>query len=187
LEFNRLLQEIRERREEALKLYYEKYREAFISWGKQHFDCDIPTLMDVYQSSWIILYRKIVSGELKNINTSIDKYIFGISWRLLIRHKRVAKRVHYFEDLSNFTEFTDDPLLTTIISDELNNEMITLLRRTIENLGEPCKKILTLFYFDGYDTEEITEKLQYLNKNTTSAMKARCLTRLKDLMKKPNL
>jgi RNA polymerase sigma-70 factor (ECF subfamily) len=185
LEFNRLLQEIREGREEALKLYYGKYREDFLSWGRQHFDCDIPTLMDVYQSSWIVLYRKIVSGELKNIEISIEKYIFGICWRLLIRHKKVAKRVIYREDLSTITELTDDPLLTTIISDELNQEMKTLLRTTIDNLGEPCKKILTLFYFDGYDIEEITAELQYPNKNTTSVMKARCLTRLKELIKKP--
>jgi RNA polymerase sigma factor (sigma-70 family) len=150
-----------------------------VNWGKRHFYCDEHTLLDAYQDSLIIFYKKVTSGELTQIDKSFDNYLIGIGWRILNKKQIKSRNITLEEDFT-FAELTDDPVLNQIISGEIDNEKQQALKAAVEKLGKMCRQLLTLFYFEGYDTEEITDIMEYPNKNTTSASKARCLNQLKE-------
>jgi len=50
-------------------------------------------------------------------------------------------------------------------------------------LGEPCKKILTLFYYDNLSMKEIVEHLPYENEQVVRNKKYKCLQALTGLIK----
>lgn len=179
-DYTQLIQELREGREAALKKLYNSSRRAFVNWGKKHFYCDEHTLLDAYQDSLIIFYRKVTSGELTQIDRSFDNYLIGIGWRILNKKQIKNRNVTLVEDIIITSELTDDPILNKIIEGEIASEKQQALQAAVEKLGKMCRQLLTLFYFEGYDIEEITDIMEYPNKNTTSASKARCLNQLKE-------
>ena len=67
-------------------------------------------------------------------------------------------------------------------SDDLNEislERKELLNRILDDLGEPCKEILKLFYFNNLSADEIAEIMDYKNGNTVKNLKYKCLQRIK--------
>jgi len=59
-----------------------------------------------------------------------------------------------------------------------------LLKKYYDQLGDRCKSILNLFYYQGYDLDEIRVILNYSNKKVLKSQKSRCLKQLKDLVNK---
>ncbi len=60
-----------------------------------------------------------------------------------------------------------------------NRERKQLLVTLIAQLGEPCKELLSLFYFHNFSMESIAERLGYKNDKVAKSQKARCLKELK--------
>jgi DNA-directed RNA polymerase specialized sigma subunit len=59
------------------------------------------------------------------------------------------------------------------------------LQIAFKSLGEKCKAILTLFYYRGFTIDEITNELNYSNKDVAKSQKSRCIKSLKDLIFNP--
>jgi DNA-directed RNA polymerase specialized sigma24 family protein len=72
-------------------------------------------------------------------------------------------------------------------ADELVNTAgtldIRLVSEMVEQLGEACRKILTLFYFDGLDMTRIAELMKYANADTAKAKKHQCFKKLQSEFK----
>jgi RNA polymerase sigma-70 factor (ECF subfamily) len=65
----------------------------------------------------------------------------------------------------------------------LTNEQ-QLLKKYYGHLGDRCKSILNLFYYQGYNLDEIRDILNYSNKKVLKSQKSRCIKQLKDLINK---
>jgi RNA polymerase sigma factor (sigma-70 family) len=61
---------------------------------------------------------------------------------------------------------------------ESNNKLM----RIVAELGEGCKKILLLFYFENRSMKEIMEETEYQNEQVVRNKKYKCLTRLKEMI-----
>ena len=59
-----------------------------------------------------------------------------------------------------------------------------LLKKYYDQLGDRCKSILNLFYYQGYNLDEIRAILNYSNKKVLKSQKSRCIKQLKDLVNK---
>jgi hypothetical protein len=53
----------------------------------------------------------------------------------------------------------------------------------MDEIGETCKKLLMMFYFDGNDMEQIARKMQFANADTAKAKKYQCFKKLETLIK----
>jgi len=51
-------------------------------------------------------------------------------------------------------------------------------------MGDTCKKVLTLYYFDGVSMNDIAEKLGFANSNTAKTKKYKCKQELDRIVKK---
>jgi DNA-directed RNA polymerase specialized sigma24 family protein len=57
------------------------------------------------------------------------------------------------------------------------------LREMLGKLGEPCRKILMLFYYENLPMKEIVQHLHYDNEQVVRNKKYKCLKELTELVK----
>ena len=48
----------------------------------------------------------------------------------------------------------------------------------VNEMDETCKKLLSYFYFDGYSTRMIADKLNFANADTVKSKKYQCFKKL---------
>jgi RNA polymerase sigma factor (sigma-70 family) len=168
---------LKQSNEEALKMFYIENRNPFMSFARK-FNVSEDDITDVYQDAIIALHEKAIKGELDTLTCSIKTYLLGIGkYMLYEKARKNNKKVSDFpvekEDY-NYREITNDFL------EEDPNQLQLLLQKAFATLGKKCKEVLTLFYYRGYTIEEISEKLNYENKNVAKSQKSRCIKQLKE-------
>jgi RNA polymerase sigma-70 factor (ECF subfamily) len=80
---------------------------------------------------------------------------------------------------------TLDPPANLPAPDEnlMNAEQISLVRESLDQLGEPCREIVELRYFGDLSYEELSSTLR-LNPKTVSSRLSKCLDRLEQIARK---
>jgi RNA polymerase sigma factor (sigma-70 family) len=58
------------------------------------------------------------------------------------------------------------------------------IHEALDELGDTCKNILVMFYFDGYDMDTIAKSLQFNNADTAKAKKYQCFKKLEEIVKR---
>lgn len=66
-----------------------------------------------------------------------------------------------------------------LIEDENTPENIDSITIAIENLGNPCKRLLELFYYKNESWDDIATTLGYSNGASARNQKYKCLERLR--------
>jgi DNA-directed RNA polymerase specialized sigma24 family protein len=83
------------------------------------------------------------------------------------------------------TEFGDDHSIDIADAEpETTDEQTEVLSRYLQKLGETCRQILSLFYFEQWDMEQIAAKLRFANAQTAKAKKYQCKKQLEALIRK---
>jgi DNA-directed RNA polymerase specialized sigma24 family protein len=54
----------------------------------------------------------------------------------------------------------------------------SIIRQLVQDMGKPCGQLLAYFYFDGFSTKVIAEKLGYANADTVKSKKYQCFKKL---------
>lgn len=60
-------------------------------------------------------------------------------------------------------------------------EQLSAAQIALEMLGDPCRSLLHLYYYQNLNMEDITTLLGYKNTDTTKNQKYKCLKRLQNL------
>lgn len=157
---------------------YRDYRQPFISWIKNEFNCSEDDAIEFFQTAVVILYDNIISGKLTELNSNIKTYLFGIGknkaheW---LRHKQ--KQSSSVDDL--LIQYIHDDAPDTDEAEFADN--LRKVETGMNALGEPCRTLLQLFYYYKASMREICEKLEYKNEDTAKNQKYKCLKRLQAL------
>lgn len=134
---------------------------------------------DIFQEAFIAVWRNIQLGKFQvQQNASIEAYLFQVAknkWLDYLRSGHFTKVISL--DKSNVSE----PVTASVNSEE--NEYLVAIRRHFKNLGDSCKKILTLFYYEDESMKEIAEKMGW-TEATAKNNKYRCIQKLKELVNK---
>ena len=96
----------------------------------------------------------------------------------MILLRKEQKNIEY-ENIDNFHFEWEE------YADEEDNEEIKQIRASFSKMGEKCQEILRLFYYQEKNLDEITNIMQYQNKDVAKSQKSRCIKQLKELIK-PN-
>ena len=64
------------------------------------------------------------------------------------------------------------------------NERIIAVQQAMEQIGNPCRDILLLYYWEERSMEEIAVKLGFANADTVKSKKYQCKKALENLVKK---
>ena len=135
---------------------------------------------DIYQEAFIVTWNNIKNNHFIPQNESaIEGYLYTIAknkWLDFLRSKQFKKTVYSVDFLLNKIE-TDMEITN---EDFLKDERLKKVMKAFETLGDPCKKLLTAFYFDKISINSIANNIK-LNSASARNKKYRCMQRLRDL------
>ena len=155
--------------EEALDYLYKRYYRMMTRIVLNNSGSE-DEAKDIYQEALIVFWQKAVTGNLV-LTSKISTFLYSIClnlWRKeLDRKNRLS---HEEKDGVEHMEYEA-------------KERQMLIRNCIEELGDTCQKILTYYYFDGMNMNEIAEKLNFANTDTAKTKKYKCKKRLDQLIK----
>lgn len=172
-----IIEEIKNGNNTQLAEIYKAYRSEFVGWASSHYQCDKEEARDIYQASIITLYDNIINERLKQLNGSVKTYLFAIGKNKIMELRRADKKF----DLTQEVQHMDLP-------DEVDEEKaqkerhLKIVQRCLQQLGEPCRTMLELYYYHDTGLDSLAEMLHYKNGDTVKNLKSRCLLRLRELV-----
>ena len=138
-------------------------------------DCE-----DIFQESFIVLYKKIIDGEL-TLTAKLSTYFIGICRNKAYEKMRgMGRELNIIDEYPNSTkdEYEDDRI-DKLLALEDNNEQIearkeAIVREIVSKLPAPCDKILWGFYRDGFSMKTLASMYNYKSEGSVKVTKHRC-------------
>ncbi|MBK9255290.1 MAG: sigma-70 family RNA polymerase sigma factor [Saprospiraceae bacterium] len=162
----------------ALTEIYLLYRDECISWLQIEFTLDIQDASDVFQLSVVILYDNVITGKLTELSTDVKKYLYGIARNKSLELYREKKRLNIQDSnllMNRYVQMEND---SDIHEKEILENQISKMINCLHIMGDPCRSVLQLFYFNNMSMEEISYLMGYKNADTVKNQKYKCLKRL---------
>ena len=125
---------------------------------------------DVYQEALLAFWQKAVKGELV-LTSKISTYLYSIclnQWR---------------KELDRKSRLSSEEVDGELHQQHDAKERLRIVLECIEELGDVCKKVLTYYYFDGMNMQEIAKKMKFANTDTAKTKKYKCKKKLDALIK----
>lgn len=173
---NEIIAKIKTGGHAELGMVYEEYRREFLSWITKDYSCSEDDAKDIYQVTILIFYDNIKLGKLEHLVSSVKTYLFGIGKNIVMENIRKTSR---------YTPIDQERWLKEHLIDEPENmvkeQSFEIAKQALAKLGEPCRKLIELFYYDRKSLEEITDLLGYKNAETAKNQKCKCMKRLRKL------
>lgn len=134
---------------------------------------------DIFQEVILAFITLVQAGKFRG-DSSVKTFLYSLNRNIwlneLKRRGRAQAREERYERQNEHPEMTVDIVL------ELQQTRASLME-TLEALGENCKKILLLFYFENQSMKEILTHLSYENEQVVRNKKSKCLKKLEQLVK----
>jgi RNA polymerase sigma factor (sigma-70 family) len=137
---------------------------------------------DVFQDSMIVLYNQVKRGSFR-VESSLGTYLYGIAKNIWYKRLRKAGRE---------TELTIEH--ESIVSEESHLKVLeqtdksNLIAALLEELGEKCKEVLLLYYFEKLRLRDIADRMNWGSEQVAKNNKARCMKKMRELVgNHPNL
>lgn len=165
---SQILERIRLGGQAELGMIYEEYRSEFIQWIMKEFQCSSDDSKDIYQLSILIFYDNVKSGKLEHLMSSIKTYLFGIGKNVARDNMRKAQRSTPITDNQErwLKEYLVDEPDSTV-----EDEAFSAAKKALEKLGQPCQRLIELFYYERKSMEEISAMMSYKNSETAKNQK----------------
>ncbi len=163
--------------EKGLVMLYEANRKAirvFITRNNGSTD----DAEDLLQEAVIILWERVRANRFEytaRLSTFIYATVKNLWFRRLARMRRESSA-----DLELRTVSTDDASSLEIM---IESEEALIVHEALRALGDPCKTLLILFYWQEKTMEEIATALNFANAETAKAKKYQCKKALQKLLK----
>ena len=163
-----------------LKKIYDENRETFIKFSK-NYNIERVDAIDIYQDAIIVLYENIANGKIIDLSSKVSTYLFAIGKYKIFQLHRDKSKVELKSDF--YIEGENISFDVNLYNENLTKQQ-DLLNKFYSKLGDRCKEILKLFYYEGYTLDEIINILNYSDKKVLKSQKSRCMRQLKDWIKK---
>ena len=171
-----LLERIRSGDEKAMELVYSQNRKSFIGWCIENYSSTEEEAVDHYQDAITIFLEKVMNGSLTSIDSSIKTYVFGIGKNRIRQQfqKENTKARHLDEVAEHYQFLASNKELGDIFSSARDSML-----RAFDDLGDQCKEILRLFYFEKRSMSEIAVEMGFKNEGVSRTTKKRCLEKVR--------
>lgn len=123
---------------------------------------------DVLQDTVIAVWKNTNKPEFL-LQAKLSTYVMAIGKNL------------WFKELKKRTKFklVDEANHLGHGSEEMHLDLDqSIIRQLVKDMDKTCGKLLAYFYFDGFSTKVIAEKLGYANADTVKSKKYQCFKKL---------
>jgi RNA polymerase sigma factor (sigma-70 family) len=163
--------------EAVLQLYQEHAaiaRSFIIGRGGSEQDAD-----DIFQETVISFIDTVQKGKFR-FESGIRTFLISISKNLWLNELRKRQRSDNREKIFETGREQEDAGVSEAIGDR---ELKQQLQKMLDGLGESCRKILILFYYENLPMKEIVSHLHYENEQVVRNKKYKCLQQLTEMLK----
>ena len=175
---SKLLDALRNGDEHALAELFQKNRRPITSLVIRNHGTE-DDAEDILQEALVVLWEKIRSGSFE-YQAKLSTYIYATAKNIWFR--RLARRRR---ELPATNEAFEVAAEDTTPQEELEeNERISAVQYAMEQIGNPCRDIHLLYYWEEQSMEEIALKLGFANADTVKSKKYQCKKMLERLVKK---
>ncbi len=164
----------------GLCAFINSQRKRTIAYLQRNFSITTDDCEDIFQESFLVLYRNAKEGKLDDLNSSVSTYFIAICRNKALEViRKNDKFIHVSEDS---LERSQDEFLESKINKILSFDDNTismerkeaLVRNIVKDLPSPCNELLWGFYRDGLSMKDLAERYGYSNENTAKVTKHRC-------------
>ncbi|HEX6427490.1 MAG TPA: sigma-70 family RNA polymerase sigma factor [Niastella sp.] len=134
---------------------------------------------DIFQETVVIFIDLVKKNKFRG-EAAIKTFLVAIARNVWLNE--LKKRVHSEKREKVFEtsrELTEADVSQLIADREMKQQFVEVLNK----LGESCKKLLTLFYYENLSMKEIVHHLPYENEQVVRNKKYKCLQSLTELIK----
>jgi len=134
---------------------------------------------DVFQESILVLYHHVQKQNFI-LSCALQTYLYSVAKRLWLKqiHKK-SGMLKLDERFYEGDDFADVESEVNVYEEREQN--LDKMHESINQLGEPCKTLLTDFYIGRMGMDELAEKFGYTNADNAKNQKYKCLQRLKKI------
>lgn len=169
---------IKEDNPKVITHVYKKYHDEFIRFVRRGFPkFSADSAEDAYSECLQALHRNVKNGRLVNLRCDLKTYLFQIGkYKVIDEINRISRTrgnvlIEYLPpeeilELDYFEEEDEKVKKNLLVSD------------TIAKLTEPCKTILTLFWYEEKRDAEIITMTDYSSTDTVKNQRSRCMKNL---------
>ena len=173
---NSIIDLLKKNDEKTIRTFYNDHKNKFVLFAKRYNINEFDSI-DVYQDAFIALIENVKRGKTDDLKSSLSTYLFGIGKFMIFQKFKKNGQLHIADDVESI-EIEED-----LYSEDDVDLQVRLLQNGLDKLGEQCKKVLQLFYYEEKKLDEIQEQLGYTSKDVFKSQKSRCLKQLKELIK----
>lgn len=162
----------------AIMFIYRQYSETISSFiihnsGSEQ-DAD-----DIFQETVVSFIDVVKKGKFR-MEASIKTFLVSIARNLWLNELKKRERAGVREKSFETSKDASEMDVSHYIGDrEIKQE----LRELLNQLGESCRKILILFYYENLSMKEMVSHLHYENEQVVRNKKYKCLQQLTGILK----
>jgi RNA polymerase sigma factor (sigma-70 family) len=173
-EDNEIIRRIKEDDPRALINVYKQYHNEFLRFAKKSFPhFHMEKADDIFSDSILALYRNIKTDRINSLTSTLKTYLFQIGkFRIIDELRKEGKTI----PVDNYSYALEDNI------EDINekDKKLALLWETIEQLTEPCKSLLNLFWYKQKRDNEIAELMNYSSADSVKTQRFRCMKALRN-------
>lgn len=163
-------------RDEAFKHLYEALYNKIFS-AKRYRDLNVEDKVDIFHDALLTFTLKVEDGSVIDVK-NIEAWFSGVCKNIFFN--RIKSEIKATKAQEEFQERNSDEPLTYY------EEVRSVFKIMRESLDEGCVELLTHYFVNGLDFDEIAERMNY-TRSYVKNKKSRCLKRLKSLLKNKSL
>lgn len=135
---------------------------------------------DLYQESFITVWKNLKADKFTPKNeTALQGYLYQIAknkWMDVLRSKTFKKTNSLSDETLDVLKHESEDVSVEV---EYSTKLIATMN-AFKNLGQPCKQLLTHFYFEKKSLRVIASELQ-LGEASVRNKKYRCMEKLRSI------
>ncbi|OGU32809.1 MAG: hypothetical protein A2X67_11770 [Ignavibacteria bacterium GWA2_55_11] len=162
-------------REGLVRLYRENRRPVVSYVTKNSGTLD--DAEDVLQEAVVVLWERIRENTFE-LQSQLSTFVYATSRNIWLRRLAQARKEQSGDiDPDSIAADNADP-------EEEVDGRTSAIRAALNKLGEPCRTLLMLFYWERLSMEEIAANMGFANADTAKAKKYQCKEQLRRLAAK---
>lgn len=129
---------------------------------------------DIIQEAMLVVVKMIRNEKFRG-ESSLKSFLYSICKNLWINELRKRKSNQYRNE---HYENEKSQIDLSVVEEIQQMENLRFVMNLFETLGEKCKQVLTLFYFEELSMRDICEKLAFSSEQVLRNKKYKCLQSL---------
>lgn len=163
--------------DEVIKAIYRSHFES-LAWYVQNNSGSRQDAEDVFQEV-VLSFIGIVQADKFRGESTVKTFLYSLNRHIWLNElKKKGRALAREEKYGKGNEWVELDAAQTIAERENKSLVLDLM----DKLGETCKQILLLFYYENNSMKQILETLHYENEQVVRNKKYKCLKQLEQLL-----